>query len=66
MKINRDTGRAPGEERQVYRRGAQPAAPKTPAEAPQAPAGADIPAPPRRKAYDVDQDKAFMDARPQP
>ena len=79
MKINRDTGRAPGEERQVYRRGAQPAAPETPAEtpqapaapkppaeAPQAPAGADIPAPPRRKAYDVDQDKAFMDARPQP
>ena len=43
MKINRDTGRAPGEERQVYRRGAQPAAPETLAETPQAPAAPKTP-----------------------
>ena len=42
MKITRDTGRAPGEERQVYRRGAQPAAPETPAE------NAEGPPPPQR------------------
>ena len=67
MKINRDSGG----DRQVYHRGDQPSADRNsrPADRkaaparrqpdePAAPAG-QIPAPPRRKAYDVTQDTAY-------
>ena len=67
MKINRDSGG----DRQVYHRGDQPSADRNsrPADRkaaparrqPDEPAGSagQIPAPPRRKAYDVTQDTAY-------